>query len=405
LSKPPAGVSSGTAVLLAVACGVSVANVYYAQPLLQRIGSDLSIRRADLGLVTTVTQAGYLLGLVLFVPLGDLLDRRALIVAQSLAAAAGLVAVALAPLALVFFVASAIVGLASVVVQVIVAYAAVLSPPAQRGRVVGVVTSGVVIGILLARTVSGLVADLLGWRAVFLVSAALMVVLAAGLARLLPKDTTARARVSYGRLISSVVTLTLQERVFRVRSLIALFMFGAFGAVWGSMALPLAAAPWHLSTGQIGLFGVVGAGGALGAARAGRLADHGLAQWVSGIALVLFALSWVAIAGTSRSLVLLIVGVLILDPAGQALHVTNQHLIVDIDPTSSSRLIGSYMVYYSIGTGAGAVAATSLYAAAGWGAVSVLGAALSGSALLVWSVDRLSSRRHPVRHEPTTPQH
>jgi predicted MFS family arabinose efflux permease len=403
---PSAGVSTRLAVLLAVACGVSVANVYYAQPLLDRIGADLSIRSADLGLVTTVTQAGYLLGLILIVPLGDLVNRRALIITQSLVAAAGLIAVALAPQALVFFVASAIVGLVSVVVQVIVAYAAVLSAPAQRGRVVGVVTSGVVIGILLARSVSGLIANVFGWRAVFVVSAALMVVLASALSRLLPRSTTVGARVSYARLISSVVRLTARERVFRVRSLIALFMFGAFGAVWGSMALPLAATPWHLSTGQIGLFGVVGAAGALGAARAGRLADRGLAQRVSGLALVLIILSWAAIAETPHSLVLLALGVVSLDFAGQALHVTNQHLIIAIDPATSSRAIGSYMVFYSIGTGGGAIAATSLYAAAGWGAVSILGTGLGVLALLVWAIDRLSSSMtHPTstRIGTTTP--
>lgn len=388
-SKPAPGVSTGLAGLLSVACAASVANVYYAQPLLDGIGDDLSIRVADLGLVTTVAQAGYLIGLVLIVPLGDLLNRRRLIVAQSLVAAAGLLAVALAPNAIVFFVASMVVGLASVVVQVIVAYAATLSSPAQRGRVVGVITSGVVIGILLARTVSGIIAELSGWRAVYVISALLLLLLSVVLAGLLPRDTAVRKRVSYGRLISSVVTLTVRERVFRVRSVIALLMFAAFGAVWGSVALPLAGAPWHLSPGQIGLFGVAGAAGALASAGAGRLSDRGLAQWVSGIALALFAVSWAAIAATPHSLILLLVGVLLLDLAGQALHVTNQHLIVNIDPSAASRLIGSYMVYYSIGTGSGAVAASSLYSAAGWPAVSMLGAALSASALFVWGVDRL----------------
>jgi predicted MFS family arabinose efflux permease len=249
--------------------------------------------------------------------------------------------------------------------------------------------------------VSGLIAELFGWRAVFLVSAALMVVLAATLARLLPRDSAGRARVSYARLITSVVRFTARERVFRVRSLLALCLFGAFGAVWGSMALPLAAAPWHLSTGQIGLFGVAGAAGALGAARAGRWADRGLAQRTTGIALLLLALSWAAIAETPHSLVLLAIGVVVLDFAGQALHVTNQHLIVGIDPAASSRLIGSYMVYYSVGTGGGAIAATSLYAAAGWGAVSILGAGLGLLALLVWGIDRLipsTKLRNPQGH-------
>ncbi|MGY2123803.1 MFS transporter [Nocardia gipuzkoensis] len=384
------------ATVLAVACGTSVANVYYAQPLVERIGADLGVGTGELGLTTTLTQAGYLLGLVLLVPLGDLVDRRRLIVSLTSAAACGLVGIAVSRDAVWFFAASALVGSASVVVQVIVAYGAALSAPRQRGRVVGTVTGGVVIGILLARTVSGLIAEVAGWRAVFAVSAALMLGSAAVLARLLPRDHVARERVSYAYLVGSVVRLSVREPVFRIRGLIGLLMFAAFGALWGSMALPLAAAPWHLSTGEIGMFAIAGAAGALGATRAGRLADRGRAQTVSAIALVLLALSWAAIAATPYSLVLLVVGVIVFDLAAQALHVTNQHLVVHIDPATSSRLIGSYMVYYSLGSGGGAVAATALYSVAGWHAVCALGATLSISASAVWAVDRLRHRRTSV---------
>ncbi|WP_174189099.1 MFS transporter [Nocardia barduliensis] len=391
------GIGRRLATVLAMACGASVANVYYAQPLVERIGADLGVATGQLGLVTTLTQAGYLLGLVLLVPLGDLVDRRRLIVSLTSVAACGLVGVAVSRDALWFFAASALVGSASVVVQVVVAYGADLSAPQQRGRVVGTVTGGVVLGILLARTVSGLIAEWAGWRAVFLVSAALMVASTGALAGLLPRDQVARVRVSYGYLITSVVRLTVREPVFRVRGLIGLLMFAGFGALWGSMALPLAAAPWHLSTGKIGMFAIAGAAGALGATRAGRLADHGRAQAVSAIALVLLTFSWAAVAATPHSLALLVVGVIIFDLAAQALHVTNQHLIVGIDPAASSRLIGSYMVYYSLGSGGGAVAATALYSIAGWGAVCVLGATLAISASAVWAVDRLRHRRASAR--------
>ena len=375
-------------VLMAVAAGVSVANVYYAQPLLASIGADLGVRPAALGLVTTVTQVGYLLGLVLIVPLGDLLSRRRMIVGQALAACAGLVAAGFARNAVVFFAACAIVGLASVVVQVIVAYAAALSVPGQRGSAVGEVTSGVVTGILLARTASGLIADLLGWRAVYFLSAALMLVMSVTLGRLLPPDRIPKARMPYSVLVSSVVTLAARDRTFRVRALLGFFMFGGFGAVWGSIALPLAAAPWHLSAGRIGLFGIAGAAGAVSAGRAGRLADHGRAQWVTGISLVLLTASWAATWAAPYSLALLAVGVVVLDFAGQALHVTSQQLIVAGNPAASSRAIAGYMIFYSVGTGAGAIAATSLYGIAGWGAVSALGAGLSALALLVWATDR-----------------
>ncbi|HEX4360159.1 MAG TPA: MFS transporter [Pseudonocardia sp.] len=390
--EAPPGISTALAGLLAFASGVAVANIYYAQPLLDRIGHDLGVGPAGLGLVTTVTQAGYLLGLILIVPLGDLINRRALIVVGCVVAAVALVAVAVSPRPVLFLIASGIVGLASVVQQVIIAYAAVLSGPRTRGRVLGIVTSGVVIGILLARTVSGLLADLLGWRSVYLLSAALMLALALVLSRRLPPELT-RNPVSYYRLITSVVRLTARERVFRVRSLITMFMFAGFGALWGSIALPLTAAPWHLSTSEIGLFGLVGAAGAFGAARAGTLADRGLAQWVTGVTLVLFALSWVPIAWLPRSLIPLVVGIIVIDLAGQAIHVTNQQLIVAIDPEASSRLIGSNMVYFAIGTGGGAIAATTAYSLWGWTAVCVLGAGFSVTALLIWGIDRVSASR------------
>jgi len=376
-------------VLMAVAAGVSVANVYYAQPLLDRIGADLAVRPGALGLVTTVTQVGYLLGLVLIVPLGDLLSRRRMIVGQALAACAGLVVAGFARDAVVFFAACAVVGLASVVVQVIVSYAAALSGPGQRGSAVGRVTSGIVTGILLARTASGLIADLLGWRAVYFLSAALMLVMSVTLGRLLPADRIPKAQMPYPVLVSSVVTLAARDRTFRVRALLGFCMFGGFGAVWGSIALPLAAAPWHLSAGQIGLFGIAGAAGAVSAGRAGRLADHGRAQWVTGISLVLLTASWAATWAAPYSLALLAVGVVVLDFAGQALHVTSQHLIVAGNPAASSRAIAGYMIFYSVGIGAGAIAATILYGIAGWGAVSALGAGLSALALLVWATDRL----------------
>jgi predicted MFS family arabinose efflux permease len=383
--------------LLAVACGVSVANVYYAQPLLGQIAAGLHVGAARLGLVTTVTQAGYLAGLILIVPLGDLADRRRLIVAQGLLASAGLVTAGLATGTAVFLAASAVVGLACVVVQVIVAYAAATCGPARRGAVVGFVTSGVVIGILLARTASGLIADLLGWRAVYFTSAGLMLALALALSRLLPPDSARKRPASYPALITSAVTLTARDRTFRVRGLIALFMFGGFGTVWGSIALPLSAAPWHLSAGQIGLFGIVGVAGALGASRAGRLADRGRAQWVTGACLALFTASWAATRAAPYSLPLLAAGILVLDFAGQAVHVTSQQLIVATDPAASSRIIGSYMTFYSVGTGGGAIAATSLYSLAGWGAVSALGAGLSAMALLVWAADQL----RPVSQQGT----
>jgi predicted MFS family arabinose efflux permease len=381
------------ALLLAFVSGAAVANVYYAQPLLDDLGSHLHMSAAALGWVTTATQGGYLVGLVMVVPLGDRFDRRRIIIAQLVLTAIGLLGAAAAPNAWAFLACSAFFGAASTVVQVITAFAAAASPPGRRGRTVGVVTSGVVLGILLARTISGYIADLWDWRAVFGVAAVVMLAVAAWLAFVLPRDTIAKEVVPYRQSLTSVVTLTMRDRTFRVRSLIGGLMFASFGAAWGSMALPLATTPWHLTTAQIGLFGIVGAAGALGASGAGRWADRGRAEVATGAMLIAFLASWVAIAQTPSSLLLLAIGLVVLDFAGESIHVINQHLIVESDPGATTRLIGGYMVYYSIGTGAGAIAATIAYAHGGWTAASVVGAAFAVAALAVWAGDRLIKRR------------
>jgi predicted MFS family arabinose efflux permease len=392
-SRAPQTIGSRMALLLAFVSGAAVANVYYAQPLLDDLGSQLKMSAAALGWVTTATQGGYLVGLVTVVPLGDRFDRRRIMLVQLALTAVGLFGAAVAPSAWTFLVFSAFFGAASTVVQVITAFAAAASPPGRRGRTVGVVTSGVVLGILLARTISGFIADLWGWRAVFAVAAVVMLGVAAWLAFVLPRDTIAKEVVPYREGITSVVTLTMRDRTFRVRSLVGGLMFASFGAAWGSMALPLATTPWHLTTAQIGLFGIVGAAGALGASGAGRWADRGRAELATGVMLVAFLASWVAIAQTPSSLLLLAIGLVVLDFAGEAIHVINQHLIVESDSAATTRLIGGYMVYYSIGTGAGAIAATVAYAHGGWTEASVVGAAFAVAALAVWAGDRLTIRR------------
>ncbi len=381
--------SKGVTLLFAAACGTAVANVYFAQPLLVTLGRDFSIGTATVGAVVTLTQIGYGLGLFFLVPLGDVLDRRRLIVAQLLLLAVALTAVGTAGDAALLLVGLATVGLLAVVTQTLVAFAASLAPPGERGRVVGLVTSGVVTGILLARTVSGVLADLAGWRSVYLSSAVLTCVLALALHRRLPSRGGGTPPVTgYGRLLRSTVTLFARERLLRVRALLALLIFAAFSTLWSSVALPLSAPPLALSHTEIGAFGLAGAAGALAAGAAGRLNDRGLAQRTTGIGLALLTVSWLPLAFTRHSLWALAAGVVVLDLAVQAVHVTNQTLIHALHPEAGSRLIGGYMVFYSIGSASGALAATALYAAAGWTAVCALGAGTSLLALLLWAATR-----------------
>ncbi|MFE7607875.1 MFS transporter [Streptomyces celluloflavus] len=384
--SPLSPLSPRTVLLFAVACGAAVSNVYLAQPLLATLSQDFGISAATIGAVVTLTQVGYGLGLFFLVPLGDLVDRRRLVMIQLLLLAATLIAVGTAATAPVLLAAIAAVGFLAVVTQTLVAFAASLAGADRRGRVVGLVTSGVVTGILLARTASGLLADLAGWRSVYLASAALTLVLTLALYRVLPRRTTPRPALRYGQLLRSTVTLFAEERLFRVRALLALLIFAAFSTLWSCVALPLSAPPMSLSHTAIGAFGLVGAAGALAAAPAGRLHDRGFAGPTTGIALVLLVLSWLPLAATRQSLWALAIGALVLDLAVQAVHVTNQSLIYALRPDAGSRLIGGYMVFYSIGSATGALASTTVYARAGWGAVCVLGAVFSALALLVWAV-------------------
>ncbi len=389
---PSAGQLPARVVLLfAVACGLSVANIYYAQPLLDAMARDFAVAPASIGIVVTMTQIGYALGLIFIVPLGDLLDRRRLIVGQAALSALALIAVGWAPTAITLLAAMMAVGLLAVVVQVLVAFAATLAAPEERGSVVGRVTSGVVIGILLARFVSGTVADVAGWRSVYLASALLTLVMAGCLLRVLPRHVAAVAAPSYPQLLRSMVGLFRDEPILRVRATLALLIFAAFSALWTAMVLPLSAPPFSLSHTQVGLFGLAGAAGALAAGRAGRLADRGLAQWTTGIALTLMLLAWIPVALMGVSLWILMVGIVVLDFSLQAVHVTNQSLIFAVRPEARSRLVGGYMVFYSIGSACGSIASTMIYAWAGWLGVCGLGATISAVALLFWA-----ATRHPT---------
>ncbi|MGW4525468.1 MFS transporter [Amycolatopsis sp. NPDC004378] len=387
----------GTRLLLAVVCGVAVAGVYAGQPVLGPMGDDLGVARDAVGWFVAAGQLGYLVGLVLLVPLGDLLDRGRLIAAHLGLVAAGLAVTATAPAGWVAFGGLALAGLFAVVVQTAVAYAAALSPPGERGRNLGVVTSGVVIGILGARTVTGVLADLWGWRGAYVVLAVLAAALCVLCLVALPADARSGTG-GYGRVLRSLGGMFTQ-RVFLGRGLIAFFLFASFGTFWSGVALPLAGDPWHLSETHIGLFGVAGLAGALGAARAGRGNDAGHGRRITGVALVLLLGSWLAIGQLEWSLLVPIAGVVVLDFAVQVVHVGNQHVLTNRYADRTSSAIGGYMVFYSVGSALGAAATTALYDVAGWTGSAILGAALAFCALLVFSGCGRTGAAAPVRRE------
>lgn len=381
------GLSRPMALLFALTCGLSVANIYYAQPLLDAIVQDFGMAPAAIGMVMTITQVGYAFGLILIVPLGDLWDRRRLIVGQTTLSAIALLIVATASHAAVLLAGMALVGVLAVVIQVLVALAATLASPPERGRAIGTVTSGVVAGVLLARFASGTLADIGGWRLVYLVSAGLMLAMAALLLRILPRGRRAALTGSaYLALLRSTAALFVEERIVRERALFAFLIFANLNVFWNAIVLPLSAPPIALSHTSIGALGIAGVAGALAARNAGRLADLGWGQRTTGLSLLLMLAAWAPIACLHASLWLLLAGVVMLDFAIQAVHVTSQSLMVAARPDAASRLVGGYMVFYSIGSATGAIASTIVYAAAGWTGVCMLGAGISAAALLVWVI-------------------
>ncbi|WP_288192907.1 MFS transporter [uncultured Phyllobacterium sp.] len=376
------------ALLFAIACGLAVANVYFAPPLLDAIADSFGMSHATIGMIVSISQVGYGLGLLLIVPLGDLIDRRRLIAGQSVLSALALLAVCFAPTSLALLVAMAAIGLLAVVTQALVAYAASLAKPHERGQVVGIVTSGIVIGILLARTIAGGMADLAGWRSVYAVSAVLTLIIAALLFHFLPRNEVRRTKIAYPKLIKSVFLLFAEEPVLRIRAVIAMFIFADITMLLTPLVLPLSAPPFSLSHTQIGLFGLAGAAGALAASRAGRWADRGHAQRTTGITLTIMLLSWIPVAFMQTSLWFLIIGIVTIDFALQAVHVSNQSLIYRVRPEAQSRLTAGYMIFYSIGSAAGSLGSTLVYASAGWIGVSLAGAGISALALMFWAATR-----------------
>lgn len=379
--------------LFATASGLSVANVYYAQPLLDALANDFGISHAAVGGVVTATQIGCALALLLVVPLGDKVDRRRLMAVQLIALVVALVSVSMAQSSSALLIGMLATGmLGTAMTQGLIAYAASAASPHEQGRVVGAAQGGVFTGLLLARVFAGGISDIAGWRGVYLCAAALMLMIALPLWWRLPALPTVTATMSYPRLIGSMLTLLRQEKVLQIRGVLALLMFASFNIFWSALVLPLSAPPFNFSHTAIGAFGLAGAVGALAAGRAGRWADRGYAQRTSAAALSILLLAWWPLSLMDRSLGILLIGIILLDLGGQALHVTNQSMIFRTRPEAHSRLVGLYMLFYAVGSGIGALGTTMTYACAGWPGVCLLGASVSLLALVFWWLTRASHR-------------
>ncbi|WP_312538650.1 MFS transporter [Achromobacter mucicolens] len=365
---------------MSVATGLAVASNYYAQPLLHTIGQQFSISNAAAGTIVTTAQLSYAVGLMLLVPLGDMFERRALIVLMNLLAAGGLLISAFASNIAVLILGTALTGTLSVVAQILVPFAATLAAPHERGKAVGTVMSGLLLGILLARTAAGALADVGSWRTVYWVAAILMLCMSAVLWRVLPRYQSPTA-MSYPRLLGSILRMFVEEPLFRARSLIGGLLFAAFSMLWTPLTFLLAGPPYEYSNTTIGLFGLAGAAGAYAANRFGRLADRGLGNLATRVGLLLLLGSWGLMAFGQVSVVALLAGILVQDLAIQGVHVTNTSSIYRLRPEARSRLTAGYVTCYFIGGASGSLVSSWLYAHFGWPAVVTAGAVLAALTL------------------------
>lgn len=369
--------------LMATATGLAVASNYYAQPLLHSIAENFDLSTTAAGTIVIAAQLSYGAGLLLLAPLGDLFEQRRLIVTMVLIATAGLVISACAPNLPWLIFGTALTGLFSVVAQILVPMAAALSAPEQRGRAVGTLMSGLLLGILLARTAAGLMAELGGWRSIYVLAAVLMAITALALYRALPQHHS-HAGLKYPALIGSVFRLFAEEPVLRLRSLLGLLSFSLFALFWTPLAFLLSSEPYHYSDAVIGLFGLAGAAGALAANWAGRLADRGRGALGTTVGLAALMLSWVPLAFAQSSLAALLLGVLLLDLAVQLVHVSNQNAVIVLRPEARTRLNAGYITCYFIGGALGSLLGTQLFEGYGWNGIVVAGLAIGALALLVW---------------------
>lgn len=383
---------------MAIATGLAVSGNYYAQPLLPTIAAAFGTSETAAANIVTTAQLSYGAGLLLLVPIADLRERKSLIVVLMLLAAAGLALSATASTLPLLLAGTAITGFCSVVAQVLVPFAATLAAPEQRGRAVGTVMSGLLLGILLARTVAGGISSLFDWRAVYAVAAVAMVACALALGYSLPRYRE-DAGLRYGALLKSVIELFVEEPVLRVRASLGVISFALFSLFWTPLAFLLSAPPYGYSDAVIGLFGLAGAAGALAATWAGRLADKGKGVTGTWMGLAGLLLSWLPLGFAQTSLVALLIGVLLLDLAVQLVHVSNQNAIYALRPQARNRLNAGYMTCYFLGGAGGSLLAAFLYSHTGWLGIVAAAVCLAAAGILLGMVGlRGGGRRsnHPM---------
>ena len=369
--------------LLAASAGLTVANIYYNQSLLPQIGKEFHALPSATGSLAAATQMGYASGLLCLVPLGDTVERRGLLVLTTLGTAIFMLGIAFAPTLHLAIFSSYLVGLIGVTPILAVAYAAGYAPPGLRGRIVGTVMSGLLVGILFSRSIAGFFGAWLGWRAVFELGAGVTLLTGLLLFVYLPRLPHHRERLSYFQLLASLPPLFIREPALRRPALMGALGFAAFSVFWTTLAFYLADRPEHYGGTMVGLFGLVAIAGAVVAPFAGHYSDRLGARTVNGLALAVMVVSFCIMGWADRSLVWLALGVFAMDAGVQANHISNQTRIMSLTPSLRNRITSVYMVSYFAGGAAGSVLGAYAWVLWHWQGVWMTGAILSAIGLVV----------------------
>ncbi|MER7190611.1 MULTISPECIES: MFS transporter [Streptomyces] len=402
----------GLTLLLAVVCGITTANAYYAQPLLDRMAHDLNASSSAVSLLVTTGQIGVACGLLFVVPAADIMRRQFLLTALFALDTLALAGSALAPNVLVLDLLAVLIGVGAVAIPILTAYAAGLADDATRGRALGVIMGGVLFGILLSRTVASLIAAAGGWRTVYAVAAVAMAVVTVAVPRIV-RDGSRPLRMAYGAQVLSVLTQFRDHPVLRSRCFLGACVMGAFTAFWTSVAFLLTAPPFSYSQIGIGVFALSGVAGALMTSGGGRLIDR-YRHWrwqSSGVCLAVLALSFALLMLGGTSILWLVAGAVVMDAAIQAVHVTNQSVVYELNDDARSRLASGYMISFALGGAVGSACSAEAYHRWGWDGSCWVGVALAAAGLLAWAFgsgaerarqQQLRARYEEAGRHPTT---
>lgn len=382
--------SNSLVLIMAAASGITVANLYYIQPLLGDIARAFHVLQGSIGTAAMLTQIGYALGMFFFLPLGDIKERRSLITLMLYFTAAALIIMAVSFNVKMIFIASFAIGFTSIVPQLIVPFAAQLAKPEERGKVIGNVMSGLLIGILVSRTFSGFIGANFGWRTVYKAAAAMMFLLAIILKKLLPVSP-ANSSIKYSKLISSLWQLIKSEKVLRETSLIGAMMFATFSVFWTSLIFLLESPIYNLGTEAAGLFGLVGITGAVAATFVGQVADKKSPKFTVAVAICISTLSYICFWTFGFKMWGLIIGVILLDIGVQSAQISNQAIIYALNPEARNRLNTVYMVSYFIGGASGSILGSYAWQHFGWSGVCVVGLLFQAIAIMICLYEKINN--------------